>query len=530
LEFLRGIFNRIREWFAGIWEKTEKRDRTRFVVISGVALVLLISALVVLNNNRFESLSVPPAEFGTASNILTESGISNRISGGELRVNRGDAPRAMAALVMSTNIRIEDDLSIFALGTGLTSTADTRQAYARYQKQTDLRRTLEAMDFISQASVHINEPDNRGALFAGEHNPATASVMLWLTSELNESQVRNLELFVAGATNVDPENVVLSDQFARPLNMRVEGPSHTTYGLHYQHRLMVEADLARAASRPLNAMFGSRNVTVEVFATLNFDDYSSESITFEPVVDDEGIPRSMQDIREYARGSNLPGGFPGTDENGLGMEVGEYPEVLENMASVWERTQITNNYEINQVVESLQRAQGVLEDLTISVAINSDGLEPEYMNTAAIQEIVAASIGLLPAQYAGRVIVRFVPMLSIRIEDDERAVWQAQLDRDALFAFIQTLVLYSLIGLCLLLIIWRTFALLKPQVIEIPAEVLAGDVGDYADLLEAAAATTELEVTKTPSRERIEEFIDTNPDAVANMLRSWLQEEEDSKW
>jgi flagellar biosynthesis/type III secretory pathway M-ring protein FliF/YscJ len=34
-----------------------------------------------------------------------------------------------------------------------------------------------------------------------------------------------------------------------------------------------------------------------------------------------------------------------------------------------------------------------------------------------------------------------------------------------------------------------------------------------------------IKITKSHTRERVEEFIDKNPDAVASLLRAWLSEE-----
>jgi flagellar M-ring protein FliF len=122
-------------------------------------------------------------------------------------------------------------------------------------------------------------------------------------------------------------------------------------------------------------------------------------------------------------------------------------------------------------------------------------------------------------------------MLGNRLLSEEEERFHAEKQRVETFALIQTLVLYAIVGVCIIILIMRVFALLKPKPVEIMAEsMIAGDVDDYADLLEAAELSSELEVTKTQTRDRIEEFIDNNPEAVASMLRNWLQEEEDKGW
>ncbi|MDR0293406.1 MAG: hypothetical protein LBH95_04555, partial [Oscillospiraceae bacterium] len=216
-----------------------------------------------------------------------------------------------------------------------------------------------------------------------------------------------------------------------------------------------------------------------------------------------------------------------TDENGIGDE---YPEVDESMVSEYKKTQETINYEINQLNETIKRAPYRLRGITASVLINTNGLGDTDQNAAEVQALVGGALGLQPSAYNGNVVVSYLPMRGIERDKATQLEWEETKKREEMYALIQTLVLYGIIGICVILLILRTFAFLKPKPMEIPADILAGDVDDYEDLLEAAAANMELEVIKTPSRERIEEFVDSNPEAVASMLRSWLQEDDDRSW
>jgi flagellar M-ring protein FliF len=527
LSFLQGIFSRIKGWFAEIWEKTEKRDRTRFLVISGVALTLIIAAMVMLSNSRYTELvaSATPAQMRAATAALSDGGVRYRTSGGTLFVHRGDYGNGAAILAQTTDAGIDFDLNIYAHATGITGTEADRRAYSVFQAQDDLKRTLEAMPMIDTAAVIIKAPARRSGFF-DEVEPVTVSVILLLNSEMDRARVDTIESLVSRASGADPENIAISDQFANLLNRRFDDVYSALDG-NYAHKQRVEQDLAAGIRRLMDPLFGARNYTVGVFADIDFDDYSSERVTFTPVVDDEGIPRSTMTIHEFARGANLPGGFPGTDENGIGMDADEYVEIIDQMASEYSKRQENINYEINQLNEFLSVTPGKFNGLTVSVNINSDGLDEQ--NPADVQALVGASVGLT-GQATGNVVVRYLPMFGVREEDAIAERLRADQQREAFMELIRILVLYLIIGLCLVMLIIKTFNLLKPKPLEPMEGLFAGEAEDYADMLEAAQSSLELEVTKTPTRERVEEFIDSHPEAVASMLRNWLQDEEGRGW
>jgi flagellar M-ring protein FliF len=531
LSFLQGIFSRIKGWFAGIWEKTEKRDRTRFLVISGVALTLIIAAMVMLNNSRYTELvaSADRAQMRAATAALSEGGVRFRPSGNSLLVHRNDHSNALSLLAVTTDTSIDLDLTIYGQATGLTSTDADRKAFSAFQIADNLKRILEGMPIIDTAVITIKMPERR-SFFAGEEQLVSVSVFLRRNGEIDPDMVEAIESLVGNATGALPENISIMDQHGTHLNKRRDVDIIHTLGENYAHKLKVEQHLASAARRQLDLLFGQENNIVTVSADIDFDVRSSERVTFTPVVGDEGIPRSTQTSSEFARGLNNFGGFPGTDENGLGMDADEYAEVLDDMRSEYRKNQETINYEINQLNEFLSETPGRLSNVRVSVAINSDGLEPADQNPAAVRELVRASVGLSAADARNDVVVEYLPMIGNRQDNERYEQWRQAQQREEFFELIRALVLYLLIGLCFIILIVKTFNLLKPKPLETMEELFAGDGGDYADMLEAAESGMELEVTKTPTRERVEEFIDSNPEAVASMLRNWLQDEESRGW
>ncbi|MCL1806830.1 MAG: hypothetical protein FWG31_03920 [Oscillospiraceae bacterium] len=530
MEFLRGIFGRIRGWFSGIWEKTEKRDRTRFLVISSIALVLIIAAWMMLNNSRYTELTTisDPASFRAATGVLTDNKISYKTSGNTILVNKKYEIDAAMFLAQSDDVFDGVDISIYEAAMGLTSTDADRRMLSKVQVESNINKMLMKTAFIAHADIQLNYPDNKN-VYHGDEEPRTAAAMLVTTQDITRDQVNTVESVISRAAGVLPENIEIMDQYMRNLNKKDEDSFFVNMGKGYEYKLRYEQDLEKGFAQMLTPLYGSNNFRVSVAAKFNHDSVTEHKVVFEPVVDEDGIPRSTMEILEHARGLGLPGGFPGTDPNGLGMDADEYVEMLDQTMSEYDKQHRSTNYEINETNTTTIRDPVVLERINASVVINSNGLEANEMNAAAIQSLLGAILLLPPSEYRN-ISVEFMPMKGLEAREAELEKLEEEQKRQETYTLIQTLVLYGIIGICIILIILRTFAFLKPPVVEVPMDLYAGDAGEYTDLLEAAQMTSELEVTKTPSRERIEEFINSNPEAVATMLRAWLQDEEDRSW
>ncbi|MDR0293590.1 MAG: hypothetical protein LBH95_05495, partial [Oscillospiraceae bacterium] len=315
MEFLQGIFSRVRGWFAGIWEKTEKRDRMRFLVISAIAVVLIIAATVMLNSGRYEEVyrNSSSQNVRAASAALTAGNIRHKISGDAILVDKKVAPDGLGVLAATDEVNMEDlDFNIYGMATGLTSTDADRREYRKMQLQHNLKKTLEAYPMVSGAVVILEMPENKGIIYVGEEKPASAAVVLNLNAEIKKSQIETVEMIVVKATGVEPANIAISDQNMRLLNKK-EDEEDISVSMMVQYDLAkkYEQEMEDKLTRLIAPLYGPENFSIGVSMDFDFDDVSSESITFTPVVgDDEGIARSLQTMTEYAKGSGFYGGEP----------------------------------------------------------------------------------------------------------------------------------------------------------------------------------------------------------------------------
>ena len=125
----------------------------------------------------------------------------------------------------------------------------------------------------------------------------------------------------------------------------------------------------------LEPVFGKGNVIAGVRVALDFDKRTTETTTYNPVEGrSDGIPVSIQETKENASGGQ-EAGVPGQDPNG---GAPAYPEINSGTGN-YERSEKTVNYEINQIKDMIQKADGNIKDISVSVILNSADIQGMQM-------------------------------------------------------------------------------------------------------------------------------------------------------
>jgi len=93
-------------------------------------------------------------------------------------------------------------------------------------------------------------------------------------------------------------------------------------------------------------------------------------------------------LEEKVKNGDAAGGIPGQDSNG---DIPEYPTTQGN-GSDYEKVSKTVNYELDQIREELEGAQGQIKELSVSVVIDSADMAPDVKTR--VQDIVAGAVGI----------------------------------------------------------------------------------------------------------------------------------------
>ncbi|MDR3207258.1 MAG: flagellar M-ring protein FliF [Oscillospiraceae bacterium] len=540
-ELIRKLRDKLTEW----WDKTEKRDRVRFFIITGAALLVIIIAATLLSRTEYTVLfrDMDAAEAGEVAAYLRDNGVKYRSEGsGTILVPVSQADSLKMELATQGYPKTGYPYELLSRGAGFGTTESEKKLYERLDLQERLATTLRqfAPHLIQDAHVEIAKQDASSVLLSSQVMPTTASVMLTLVSaDLSADNIAAVENLVASSVEgLEPENVYITDQYLRRLN-NSEQDSLSSVETDYEKTAAVRNDMVQSIMHLLGAIYGTDNVRVSGQVTLDFDERATDSVIFTPVVDDQGIDISLREVIEQAKGSTGATGEPGIDENGAAPI---YVEGTDNSVSDYSSITREINREVNETRESVVHAQGTISDLSFAIAVNSDNLSSENESADAVRNLVAGVVGL-DEREASRISVEFRPFDGVRASQNAQQQLAAAQSQNQWMEFFKVFGLYLLIGICLLVILRRLLKLfgtqkrgkneqLAMEMIEgADASGEAAELTEYDNLTKLATQVggEEITISKSVSRERVEEFIDKNPEAVANLLRNWLSEEVKSR-
>lgn len=502
----------------------------------GVLGTLIILSLISSRVNYvplFTGLSASDA--GEVIAKLKETGVAYRLEAG-----------GSAILVPETNV-YETRIQLASQGvpksgvvgfelfndTKLGSTDFERKLKYSWALQGELTRTIREMSEVEDARVHIVLPEP--SLFTTEKREPTASVLLKLRSggSLTEEQVRGIAHLVAGSVEgLKAESVTILDQNGNVLSdLAAGGVAGTDGGLGSAggdagQRLALErkaeGELEKSVQTMLERVFGWGRVVARVNADYDFDYQESSVEQFTPVSGETGILRSEQQTQESYQGNGGPGaaGVPGVNSNipGYAAQQGGGGN------STYSRNDATRNYEVNKTLTRSVVAPGRLR--RVSVAVWVDGqLTPAQRQS--VEAAVASAVGFNQSR------------------GDQISVESMKFEKPAGLDFAAGAPVKS--GPALPVWAWPALAALagaavfiavrrrgRGKALPAPGTGLDLLVGGSVEGAEPSTAEKEAPLLTPASRDAqrtersVERLAKEKPDQVAQLLRTWLTEEDRS--
>lgn len=264
----------------------------------------------------------------------------------------------------------------------------------RAAREADLARTIEAIDAVKSARIHIAAAEP--SLFVREDKPATASVMLTLQNgrSLSDGQVQAIRFLVASSVpGMNADQVSVIDQRGALLSDGATSGDMKAFQLQTQ----IEDRFRRALDTLLGPMLGAGNYTVEVHADV---DMSESQATRESFPKDDRALRSEQITRQVSGQGPAPAvGIPGALSNQPPQATtvaGNAPVAAPAPAGAPE-TQSNENaaraYEVGREISVTHQPQGQLRRVSVAVALNQGKKALTQADMAKIDGLVKGAVG-----------------------------------------------------------------------------------------------------------------------------------------
>lgn len=407
---------------------------------------------------------------------------------------------------------------------GIASSDFEQQTNVRMALENDLAGTIEHIDGINTAVVHLAIPQKQA--FTDQQDPVTASVLVQAEpgASLSAGDVQTVVQLVSSSVDgLDPAKVSVADSTGRVYTSTTGDGSGTDPMMQDQKVSAVQQDLQNRLQSMMDRVVGPGNSTVQVTPVLDFDKTTTDTTTY---TQDPDNPISSQTITnetyQGADATSAAGGVVGPDgqltpATGTGTGGSSYVKKGE-----------TQDRAIGSTVQHVESAPGQIQTLHIGIA----------MDTATTKAFSATNVRNLIASTAGVNLKRGDTIQVVSMPFDRSAEEAAAAELKAAQAQQSTVARNDLIrkgalgGVVLLMLLLafiksRRRAKQRAQATTLVVEQLRENAAAQAAAVEANHALALAAPERTREDDMLDELnslIERQPEDVATLLRGWLTE------
>ncbi|EKE75420.1 flagellar basal-body MS-ring/collar protein FliF [Gallaecimonas xiamenensis] len=350
-------------------------------------------------------------ELVSTLDFLDQNQMTYKLEGNTVLVPEGDYQRiklAMTRAGMSNSQATGDDILMKDMGFGVSQRLE--QERLKYSREQQLARAVEELSAVKRARVLLAIP--KESVFLRERQEPSATVVLSLNrgNSLKQEEVDAIVDMVASAVHgMSPEKVTVTDQNGRLLN----SGSQNALAARSRKELELETTREKQYLDKIDTIMlpvvGLDNYTAQVDVTMDFTAVEQTQKRYNP---DQPSVRSEMKMEENRVG-NVAGGIPGALSNQPPMDS-NIPEDATNTAANQvktpgsNRSESTRNYELDTTVSHTQQQVGVVDRMTVSVAVDYKNQVGEDGNVtkvpltdgelANIKRLLMAGLGVNPAR------------------------------------------------------------------------------------------------------------------------------------
>lgn len=523
------------------WDKFEKKQKQMIISVAAVVLIAFGLLAWTLTRTNFVTLIkvTTTSDAAAVKNLLDENGYTTyRMSDDTLTFSIAEEELSNATLLLAENNIPKSGYSyedLFGSEGMIPTTESKRKMQEKVYKQSRIEQMLESISYISAASCEIYVPETSYTVL-NKNQETTAYVTVTLKEDLPSGAGESLAQSVAYMVgNETTDHIIILDS-----NLNVifsGGTSSDEQKTTINNQLSAKDQLETTLEGKVSDLFLSLGITDTIKTTANlsvdFSQTNTTDITYW-IPDDRKVGYMSEYYHQETTNTPSSGGVPGTASNDSDDST-----TYEYSSSSGESSTLTENiaYLVNQTVDEIKGASGVvnLENSSISIALRKFKIydeetlrltgelddETTYEEYQALNnDPVTATVD--PALYTMVSNATGIAEDHITIIAYTEPFYVSSTTQGFQISDYLQLIVFLLIVALLAFVVWRSTRK-EEEVIEPEPEL---------SVEELLSATNEQQLDdidlqdKSEARRVIEKFVDENPEAVALLLRNWL----DSGW
>ena len=530
---LKEILEKLLEW----WNKFTARQKTVIVSLSAVVVFTLAIIIIVFTRPNYVEIAdcESTAESAKIVEILESAGVTHRESANGLTIEVLANQQSIASLAMGSAGYVPKGISYSDfVDTSMSTTATDRENMYRDYLEAQLEQALCAISSVEAATALLHIPPQTGTLMSQQED-SSAYIQLTVKSGASVTSANATAMARAAATflgNSNTANITIIDQngnmlFAGGDDYAVGAVATSISELQNQAEAMLSSQMKRV-------LYGTGQFNmIEVVGHLevNYDEYEK---TVKEYYANPGYEQGLWAERNEFSSSSSGGvsGIPGTDSNESDNNTYVYPNLG---GSESEQSEIGTKYLPNELIEHFLRAQGSINYDNSSIAISLIAYRDYYEESVKRQGLLEdiswedfkningsdTRMEIDPDYYALAANATGVNQSRITIIAYTHPVFhdkEGWTESDT-----STTISVGMILLILALLAFVVLRSMRARKAEEQEEELSVE-----SMLQSTADTglEDLDVeSKSEVRLLVEKFVDENPQAAANLLRNWLNED-----
>ena len=427
----------------------------------------------------------------------------------------------------------------------LGTTSFVQKVNEKRAREGELMRTIDTIRGVKRSRVHLALPTK--SAFVEDQKKPTASVVIDLEPgiRLDEKQVYGIGNLVARAIEgMDVADVVIVDSNGKVLSKNASDPLAAATASQLDFRQKVEQDMEKRIEAMLSRVVGDGHVVARVSADLDFSQVNETQTIYD--ADGAAVLSNQKDMNSMEGSRPSASGAAGVISN----QPAQPPGAAAMVKNDTKRNSETTNYKIPETVRRTTKPTGQVKKLSVAVMIDgkpikstgADGKTESKVESWSpekvkeFEDMVAGTVGL-DRKRGDTLEIRNMAFTHEDFEEAERLT--AERDRKS---YIQTIILYSVVGLTILLffflvvrpfIKWLTENTIDnvdsflPQTLEelekMQKNAMLPGMEDLVPVLPDQIDPEKVEGEMI--KEKIVTLVDANPHKAALILRDWLHGE-----
>lgn len=532
----------IKDKFLAFWDKYTTKQKTLIIsVVLAIFFAIVLLGYFLTRPVYTELVKLSGDTASTFDSALSSGGIDYKKesdSKGNTVFSVEQSQYSDAVLLMGENKITDTEMSWDdAFNNDMTVSSAEKQTKATLALQSSIRKGLMNFDGVEDATVYVNRPTDDGTIFSEKKETSvSASLKLAKGSEITSETAQAIAYYLANAVgNSTTDNIILTDTTGNllygqkednTLGGSVSGSDDYKEKLRNTFCKNVSNMLMKAGYD--DVQIGSANIK------FNMDKVTELVKTYTANEgQDQGLYSSSYNYK--STGNSGSGGVPGTDSNGDQTDT-----MIQNTGSSNSETTLDKyNYLPNETVQNIEHEVGAVEPdqssigivLTKYNVIKEETLESQgLLKDTTFEEYVNNNSAVTDQQVPQELITLVsaatgIATNNITIQIKQKPVYEAKESS----SFMDNASNYLMVILTLLIAGLLVFVIIKGtspvEVTELEPELSVEDLlattqeDDKKDL-------DEIELSdKSETRQLIEKFVDENPEAVALLLRNWINED-----